>query len=83
MQDKRGFILLMVVIVIVMLSSNMIWVASLQIQEMKVLNAAISRLHLDAMFERKITEISGVLSENAPVWFNHGTVFCCVEKDDG
>lgn len=71
MLRKQGFILLIVLIFIMILSTNIIWSAGLQIQELKVLKASISRLHLEAELDRKITEISKVLSKNAPVWFNH------------
>ena len=50
------------------------WSASLQIQSLKLLNASISRLHLEVELDRKITKISEVLSKNAMVWFNHACV---------
>lgn len=84
MPRERGFILLLVLILIMMLTTNIMWSAGLQIQAVKLLNASISRLHLDVELERKITEISEVLSKNASVWFNQSCAagFCTVPGRD-
>lgn len=84
MRRDQGFILLLVLILIMILTTNIMWSAGLQIQALKLLNASISRLHLDVELDRKITEISEVLSKNAPVWFNHSCAggFCTVPGRD-
>jgi hypothetical protein len=78
MSGDRGFILVLVLIFVMMMSTNIIWSTSFQLQEMKLLKSARSRLHLEADLDRKITEISKVLSKNAALWFNHACAggFC-------
>lgn len=84
MRVGKGFILITVLIFLAGLAAAIVWSASLYFQEIKVLNLAISRLHLEAGLDRKITEISEVLSKNAPIWFNQVCAcgFCTVGIQD-
>lgn len=79
----NGIILLVTLLLLTLLSSSIIWSAGLQIQQMKVLNLTISRLHLETVQDRNLTEIIGVLSKNASLWFNQNCVlgYCTVPFD--